>query len=549
MDARIMMKRLRIRPTRQIRSFSWVGLVATLVLSVVFALVILGLAQASANTADEPDTSAPHFAAIDLYVQKKMEATRLPGVALGIVKGDEIVHLKGFGEADDSRRPVTPQTPFLIASVTKSFTALAIMQLVETDKVKLDAPVQRYLPWFRVADPEASSRITIRQLLNHTSGLPSLAEGEYERIVGPPTEDDVENLVRSLRTTQITAPPGEVFQYSNVGYVTLAMIVQAVSGEFYGEYLRQNIYGPLRMHNSFVSQAEARRHGLATGHRYWFGVPVSYEWSYSHAELGAGFTISSAEDLTHYLIAQLNGGSYGGAQILSPEGIDQMHKPAVQTTQQGGAISESYAMGWFVREYDSVTTVEHSGVAPNFHADLVLVPEDEWGVVLLANGRSELRPERITGIAAGVTDRLVSEELPSLPQSNSYLTILKVLVGVDAILLIGMLWSMVSLRRWYAHPERRPRGWLIVGWRVVVPSVPYLLWALICLVGLPLYFRWPLGGLLLEVPDFGYTLVLSGAVALTWGVLRTVLMIFVLRKQGTPKGPDAPKRSGVPVEA
>ena len=505
---------------------------AALALGALFALVVVGIVEASAAGASS--TATADFAAIDSYVQKEMAATRLPGASLGIVKGDEIVHLKGFGKADPSGRRATPQTPFLIASVTKSFTALAIMQLVEANKVELDAPVQRYLPWFRVADPESSAEITVRQLLNHTGGLPSLTEGEYERIAAPPTEDDLENLVRSLRTTQLTATPGEVYQYSNVGYVTLAMIVQAVSGESYGEYLQQNIYGPLRMHNSFVSQADARAHGLATGYRYWFGVPVPYEWFYSHAELGAGFTISSAEDLSHYLIAQLNGGSYGGAQILSPEGISEMQKPTVQTNQQGGPISESYGMGWFVRDYDGVTTMEHSGVAPNFHADLVLVPEEKWGVVLLANGRNELRPERINGVAAGVTELLVSEELPSFPQNNLYMTILKVLVAVDATLLIGIIWSVVALRRWHGQPERRPRGWFGVGWRLVVPSAPYILWALVCLVGLPLYFVWPLEGLLLEVPDFGYTLVLSGAVALTWGVLRTVLMILALRNRSTP---------------
>ena len=123
------------------------------------------------------------------------------------------------------------------------------------------------------------------------------------------------------------------------------------------------------------------------------------------------------------------------------------------------------------------------------------------------------------------------------------------LVAVDTILLIGMIWSVVALRRWYTRPERRPRGWFKVGWHVVMPLVVYLVWALVCLIGLPLLLRWPLEGLLFMAPDFGYTLVLSGVVALAWGVLRTVLVIFVLRKLGTPKEPDAPERSGVPVEA
>jgi len=97
--------------------------------------------------------------AIDEYVESKMRRARIPGLALAIVKDDEIVYLKGYGQADPSGRPVTPQTPFIIGSVTKSFTALAAMQLVEAGKIELDAPVQKYLPWFRVADANASAQI------------------------------------------------------------------------------------------------------------------------------------------------------------------------------------------------------------------------------------------------------------------------------------------------------------------------------------------------------------------------------------------------------
>ncbi|MEJ2708934.1 MAG: serine hydrolase [Anaerolineales bacterium] len=99
-----------------------------------------------------------------------MRSNRIPGLALAIVKGDQIVYLKGYGRTDQSGRPVTPKTPFLIGSVTKPFTALAVMQLVEAGKVELDAPVQRYIPWFRVADPMASAQITVRMLINQTSG-------------------------------------------------------------------------------------------------------------------------------------------------------------------------------------------------------------------------------------------------------------------------------------------------------------------------------------------------------------------------------------------
>ena len=114
------------------------------------------------------------YEAIDDYVEGQMHRLHIPGVSLAIVEGDQIVHVRGFGQARPGGEAPTPQTPFFIGSVTKSITALAVMQLVEAGKVELDAPVQRYLPWFRVADPLASAQMTVRHLLNQTSGLPQL---------------------------------------------------------------------------------------------------------------------------------------------------------------------------------------------------------------------------------------------------------------------------------------------------------------------------------------------------------------------------------------
>src|SRR5690349_14806810 len=102
-----------------------------------------------------------------------MRELRVPGLAVAIVQGEQIVHLKGFGFADGAAQPVTPQTPFIIGSTTKSFTALAVMQLVEAGKIELDAPIQRYLPSFHLADPDASARIIVRDLLHQTSGIPT----------------------------------------------------------------------------------------------------------------------------------------------------------------------------------------------------------------------------------------------------------------------------------------------------------------------------------------------------------------------------------------
>jgi len=131
-----------------------------------FSIIFCNYTVALSN---EPVSST--FINIDEYVQKQMKNFKIPGAAIGIVQSDRIAYLKGYGIAGDNRCKVTPKTPFLIASVSKSFTALGIMQLVEDGKIDLDAPVKKYLPWFQTADTKASSEITVRNLLYQTSGF------------------------------------------------------------------------------------------------------------------------------------------------------------------------------------------------------------------------------------------------------------------------------------------------------------------------------------------------------------------------------------------
>ena len=239
------------------------------------------------------------------------------------------MHLRGFGRArpgggrlpfcrrQNGNLPPTPQTPFFIGSLTKSITALAVMQLVEAGKVELDAPVQRYLPWFRVADPQASAQMTVRHLLNQTSGLPML-RGMAALADFDSRPDATERQVRALSTLKLTRPVGSKWEYSNLNYNILGLIVEAASGELYADYVQNHIFNPLEMSHSYTSKAVAKQNGLAVGHRYWFGLPFpAPNLPIPPGSLPSGQLISSAEDMAHYLIAHLNGGRYGDVQILS----------------------------------------------------------------------------------------------------------------------------------------------------------------------------------------------------------------------------------------
>ena len=309
----------------------------------VLVAVACGIASAVLGSTVAAADDGPDLAAIDRYVRSEMDAQRIPGLALGIVHGDRIVHVQGFGQADRSGRQVTPETPFLIGSVTKSFTALAIMQLSEAGRVQLDAPVQRYLPWWRVADPDASTRVTVRHLLYQVSGL-SKATGNAYATSGDTHDSALEDRVRALRDAELTEPVGTTWQYSNANYWTLGMIVQAVSGQSYETYIQQHIFDPLQMGNSYTSGTEAVQNGLPTGHRYWYGFPVASELPFDRGGLGSAGLSSSAQDMTRYLGLYLNDGRVGATALVSPAGAAELQRAGVPT----GLDGVSYAMGWDV---------------------------------------------------------------------------------------------------------------------------------------------------------------------------------------------------------
>jgi CubicO group peptidase (beta-lactamase class C family) len=473
-------------------------------------------------------TGAPDFAAIDKFVKAEMDAQRVPGLALGIVQNDRIVHMRGFGKADHSGRAVSPQTPFVIGSLSKSVTALAIMQLVEARKVDLDAPAQRYIPWFRVADKAASAKITVRHLLNQTSGL-STKTGRSFQGNGDTSASALTRAVRKLRTVQLTTPVGATHQYSTINYSVLGLIVQAASGQSYENYIQQHVFDALQMSNSYTSQAAAEPHGLATGHRYWLGRPAAAKEPYNRGLLPAGYLISSAEDMSHYLIAQLNDGHYDGAAILSPAGTAAMHRPAAPTARP----DTSYGMGWFVGPVNGIPAVFHQGETFNYHANIVLLPGSHQGVVLLMNAENSADlfiRGRMGTISEGVASLLAGRKPASPPSNTGIFVVYALLLGAIVLQLRGMLRSAAALRR-----RRRPTGRFGPKARTGVALARNLGWAGLVLVLLPKQMGAPLPILAQGLPDLAYPLMLSGVVALCWSVLRTVWAVFAYRTSETPR--------------
>jgi len=328
--------------------------------SILLIIVLLhgGVPAAAAAAAPAGQIDYP---ALDAAIAAQMSKHGLPGVALAVVEGDEVVYLKGYGTAGRSR-PMTTQTPMFIGSQSKSFTALAVVQLAAQGKIDLDAPVQTYIPWFQVDDPSASALITANHLLHHTSGL---SEAGYAVLL--PDDATYEQAVRSLAHARLTAPLGTRFQYFNRGYSTLAYLVEVVSGERYADYLRAHVFVPLGMAHTTADPASVTN--VAQGYSRFFGFPVPVRQGVRDYEIGAGYIVSTAEDLARYAIAMKN----GGAGVLSPEFAQKLFAAG-----QGG-----YGMGWFVA--DGGAKIYHGGANEAFRTDVNLYGRSDRAFVLLTN--------------------------------------------------------------------------------------------------------------------------------------------------------------------
>ncbi|WP_142384737.1 serine hydrolase domain-containing protein [Bacillus sp. M6-12] len=433
---------------------------------------------------------------IDRYIQKEMAAAHITGLSLGIVKDKEIVHMVGYGNSGNSKRKLTPQTPFILGSTAKSFTAMAIMQLAETGKIDLDASIQTYLP-----EVKLPKNITVRNLLNQASGLPRTL--------------DWSNAESEVKADHI----GTVFEYSNENYKLLGDIVTSVTGIPYGVYIKENIIKPLEMKNSFVSEAEAEKHGLAAGHITLFGFNVPKKMPFHKNYLAAGYLISSAEDMAHFLIAQMNDGRYKGTEVLSDASIAQMHKPAVKAPIFGE--DSYYGMGWVNSSTNGIPTIWHSGEVPNYHSTMIMVPDHNYGIILLANmNNSILTSGLIEKIASGITEIMASQE-PGKINSSAFYQTYAIMYAVLLIIIILMGLHIKNIKSWKNSFLNRKLGFFKLYiqplfFNFLLPS--FILFQLPQLLG----FTWPF--LLDFVPDASGFLILCAIVLFAVGLCKLSLI-------------------------
>jgi CubicO group peptidase (beta-lactamase class C family) len=351
----------------------------------IFLLVLL-LSLAGARTL--PPAVAAH---IDGFVTERMAAWDTPGMSLLVVLDDEVVYSRGYGFADrEAERPMTEDTLVVLGSTTKAMTALAVMQLVEAGRIELDAPVTRYLPWFRTADGRGGE-ITVRHLMSHSSGFPwgILFTGRESY----PAE--MEAYVRWLSRVRLEAAPGERYGYSNDTFVILGLIVQEVSGMAYETYMYENVFGPLEMNRTTFDIPTAEARGLARGYRNEYGVAKPFDVPFVPSENAAGKLMTSVSDLGNYFLMLLGRGRFGDHRLISEASLEEMWTPVVPVDDH-----TSYCLAWYSIEAGPIDFVSHPGSVRNSGSRFILAPEARLGVGVLSNISRPLDPRN--EVAEGV---------------------------------------------------------------------------------------------------------------------------------------------------
>lgn len=394
----------------------------------VVGLVTMLAGVACRDVSEDPASGA--LAGLSDYIRASMADWDLPGLAVAVVHGDEVIVAEGFGVKElGGEDPVDEHTLFQIGSVTKSFGAAAIGALVDDGLVDWDDPVVEHLPWFRVKDPDITRNMTIRDLLSHQSGIPSDAFPGLAVM-------DARAAAERVRHLDNQTPLRERFRYSNQGYGVAGLVVEAVTGKAWGAWVRERLFHPLEMHDSaatpyevwedpfvaptFLGTAPAGTVGIADAPGMNVAMPHGVDrdgarrvlaWqSYDNMQ-AAGSVVSSAVEMANWLRMHLARGRFADRAVLGETTVEEMHTPQVAsgaTFLFADDTTHTYALGWHRTTFEGHPYLSHGGGILGFPAYVALLPDIDAGVVVLANADAWFHPHH--EITAWVFARLLGVE-------------------------------------------------------------------------------------------------------------------------------------------
>ena len=461
-----------------------------IVVKTLVAMVALGLGSAL-------PMSVPSIA-IDDVIDREMPVPGAPGLAYAVVVDGEITSAGARGVLRlGGEKNVTPDTPFLTGSISKSLTALSVMQLVEAGEIQLDAEVAQYLEVFAGL---AAGDTTVRQLLSHTSGY-STGQGNASPTGGVGDTDDLALRVDALADVAPAHAPGEEWEYSNTNYQILGRVVEVVSGQDYQAYVAEHILEPIGMRNSFVADGEVHP-SMATGHRPWFGTKKPLpENRTQRGTAPQGGIVASANDLANYLQTMMNGHD----DVLSAEGKSLMMRPA-------SAASPFYGLGWFVDSGNG--TVWHSGTSPGYETLATMMPSEKKAVVVLVNAGSGVGFGETTQLRNATTAQALGLDYDGEGSRLSQKALFLSLVLLPFVYALSMIWA------WRHRIDIRAKSGVFGLFSRWFPLLTTLASAWVILHLVPNLFGTPLANLRSFQPDLALALIATAVTGVLWAVFR-----------------------------
>lgn len=377
-------------------------LVVTSVITPITSFAFTGIQQTAATQSQSTDLTA-RLAALEKELEAKRQETGVVGLSLVIVKDDKVVFMKGMGYKDfEHKLPVTPETLFAIGSSTKAFTAMSAMMSVDDGKLSLDDSPKKYLPYFKLQDPEADEKITVRDLMCHSSGL---NRTDLPWISGVFTREEI---IRIAGQAKPTAKFREKFQYQNIMFAAAGEIVAKVQNQPWETVIKNRLFKPLGMDSSNLSKQETEKSkDYALGYQYIPSTKVTTHLPMRDiTRIGpAGSINSNARDMAQWVRLMLNGGTFAGKQLVSEKSYGELIK---QQMKVAGTIG--YGLGWFIRDWNGHKAYDHGGNIDGFSSMVAFMPDQKLGFAYLSNANASPLAETVRGL---VWKHLVGE-----PEAN-----------------------------------------------------------------------------------------------------------------------------------
>jgi CubicO group peptidase (beta-lactamase class C family) len=357
------------KPTTMFKRFTAFGTVCMLI----SIIISCSTSQKVIKTEDKA------FNEIETFLQSLIDTGGIPGITIAITSGPDIVYSKGFGVTNiETKEKLEPKHIFHIASISKTFTATAVMQLYEKGKIDINKPLITYLPYFKLKD-DRYKIITIKQMLNHTSGMPDVDDYEWEKATSD--EGAAERYTRSLADSTLISNPGTEYHYSNIAFDIMADLIAKVSGMSFEKYVKENILMPLEMNESSFYAPEIRKSLRTSPH---IGNPpkVSSIYPYNRMHAPSSTLNTNVLEMSHWAIANMNDGKYKATRILSPATHSMMMTPTFTTNKERKI---SIGLSWFMYSYQGMMNYEHGGSDLGYRSLLTLIPEKQIAIIILCN--------------------------------------------------------------------------------------------------------------------------------------------------------------------